>query len=206
VATFVNDTFSGATGGALSAHTGEVGATWTNHPSFSTADPVITAQNRVRGPAAAALVYASGVPATADYSVQADVVARSAGSGSDCGPAGRINTSTADCYRSPLSGLTLFQQKIVGGSTTTLGSFVYGSLATDQVLAVKQEMIGTSIVTYEGGVARIDFDGLGAFRRGAGGCLDVLRRDGHDGQSDRQLLGGRRGVGPRRRMLLGKGR
>jgi hypothetical protein len=206
VATFVNDTFSGATGGALSAHTGEVGATWTNHPSFSTADPVITAQNRVRGPAAAALVYASGVPATADYDVQADVVARSAGSGSDCGVTGRTNTSTADCYRSVLSGLTLFQQKIVGGSTTTLGSFVYGSLATDQVIVVKQEMRGTGIVTYEGGVSRVTSTDSAHSAAGRAGVSTFSGGTDTTGNQIDNFSAVDAVSARRRRMLLGKGR
>jgi hypothetical protein len=204
VATFVSDTFSGATGGVLSAHTGEVGATWTNHPSFSTADPVITAQNRVRGPAAFALFYASGVPATADYRVKADVVARSGGSGSDCGPAGRINTSTADCYRSPLAALTLYQQKIVAGTTTTLGTFVFGSLATDQVVVVEQEMIGTGIVTYADGVSRItSADSAHSAAGRAGGSTFSGGTDTTGNQLDNLTAVD---AGRRRRTLLGKGR
>jgi hypothetical protein len=139
--------------------------------------------------------------------VQADVVARSAGSGSDCGVGGPHRTRrppTATGRRS--SGLTLFQQKIVGGSTTTLGSFVYGSLATDQVLVVKQEMRGTGIVTYEGGVARVTSTDSAHSAAGRAGVSTFSGGTDTTGNQIDNFSAVDAVSARRRRMLLGKGR
>lgn len=70
---FVTDTFTEASDTTLASHTGETGATWTLHPSYSGADLVNASLDRIYlNTAAAAAYYASGVPPGADYYVQVD--------------------------------------------------------------------------------------------------------------------------------------
>ena len=71
-AVFVNDTFTDTAGTSLTAHTGELGATWTSLSAFSSA-AVISNANRLRSDTAGySVFYASGVPSSADYVVSAD--------------------------------------------------------------------------------------------------------------------------------------
>src|SRR3546814_9399686 len=67
---FVSDSFTDTAGTALASHTGETGASWTQHPSFA-AGMTITDANRCRPSSSGSIIayYASGVPAGADYEV-----------------------------------------------------------------------------------------------------------------------------------------
>jgi hypothetical protein len=70
----VNDTLTGTNGTSLQSHTGEVGATWTKHPSSGAQDANIQS-NRVylESPGGANVsYYASGALGSAEYGVQAD--------------------------------------------------------------------------------------------------------------------------------------
>jgi PKD repeat protein len=70
---FVTDTFTEASDTTLASHTGEVGATWTLHPSYSGAALDNGSLKRIYlNTSAAAAYYASGVPPGANYCVQAD--------------------------------------------------------------------------------------------------------------------------------------
>lgn len=124
--TFVFDTFTGVDGTTLSAHTGEVGATWTKHPT-SGADTMELESNKVRvsGSAAPVLYYASGLPPTAEYAVEATVSEATDETGT-MGVAGRVdtvaNTHYTARYESNLEQWELY--KFVAGAATLLGSYV----------------------------------------------------------------------------------
>ncbi|HYY97056.1 MAG TPA: hypothetical protein VE642_00610, partial [Pyrinomonadaceae bacterium] len=116
---FVNDSFTGASGTYLSSHTGETGASWTQHPSYSSNRIYLSNANRAYGDASS-LYYASGTPATADYDVQAELTMVSA----DCtaGVAGRVSTSGDTYYRAtyqPGNG-EFYLERVSGGTVTTL--------------------------------------------------------------------------------------
>lgn len=71
---FVNDTFTEASDTNLQSHTGETGATWTLHPSYSGTMLVNGSLDRVYLNTAAAAAYtSSGVPPSADYCVEAPI-------------------------------------------------------------------------------------------------------------------------------------
>jgi hypothetical protein len=72
----VNDSFTDAAATLLQNHTStQDGTTWTKHPAYTSFAQVITASGRLRNSqTSTSLYYASGVPATADYDVQADCV------------------------------------------------------------------------------------------------------------------------------------
>lgn len=68
---FLRDTFTDTLGTVLDAHTGELGATWTEHPSYASSSILIGSSNDIYANfIGASEYYASGVPASADYVVQ----------------------------------------------------------------------------------------------------------------------------------------
>lgn len=68
--TFLFDTFTDTDGTLLTDHTGEVGATWTQHPTVP--GQGVIADNRVYA-SSGGIVIASGIPPTPDYDVIATV-------------------------------------------------------------------------------------------------------------------------------------
>ncbi len=157
----VYDTFTDTPNLLLSSHTGETGATWTKHPSYVNGNnSYISNANRMRG-GGDSLYYASGVPATADYDVQADLCGM-AQNASTTGVAGRVSTTGDTAYRVvfdvPNTGGYVLQ-KVNAGVVTQLawigpwqwgGNFADGSTHT-----VKLQMRGTSIKVFVDGVERL---------------------------------------------------
>lgn len=150
MATFVSDTFTAANGTNITSRTGAVGATWT---SGSPAATFLIQSNRAY-PTVAGNVYASGVPATAEYTVQCDYYIAS-GTGSS-GPAGRINPG-ANTYYYTYYDHTASQWllvRIVTGTLTTLG--FWGSAVTiGQTYDVKLELLNATKKVYVDGIERI---------------------------------------------------
>jgi hypothetical protein len=71
---FVQDTFTGTDATPLISHTGETGATWVTHSSFTTGSGYSIKSNVAitTSAGAASLNYASGIPPSADYEVRAN--------------------------------------------------------------------------------------------------------------------------------------
>lgn len=90
VTNFVDDTMTGADGTLLTAHTGEVGATWTAMPNWSGAAQILA--NRIRFTTEGSML-ASGTPPTADYDVTINVVNIAAKSGINVWAAGRASSA-----------------------------------------------------------------------------------------------------------------
>lgn len=159
MADFVSDTMTDTDGTALASHTGETGASWTKHGSYSTGSSTITS-NRVRGNGdnTYCVHYASGVPASADYSVAADIhkVAASATGQDGPGPEGRRSTSADTCYLlqhfEPDDTWYLF--KIVAGVVTTLGTYA-SAIGVGVSVNGKLDMVGTAIKAIIATVERI---------------------------------------------------
>lgn len=152
MATFLNDTFTDTDGTLLSAHTGELGATWTIHPTQTTTIQVVS--NRVRSSSTSATVawyYASGTPATADYDVE--VVVYVASSTAEFSLGGRLDTVAGTQYEMQAQGTSSVYRlrRVINGTSTTIGSaantFVPGTSVT-----MKLEMRGDQISAYADGV------------------------------------------------------
>ncbi|MDQ3222387.1 MAG: hypothetical protein M3Q75_02790, partial [Gemmatimonadota bacterium] len=147
---FLSDTFTDVEGTLLSAHTGETGATWTQHPT-QTATAEIAA-NRARSSAttnAVALYYASGMPATADYDVEA--VGYVASSVNECSVAGRMDTTVYTLYEFGMFSSSYVLSKITNGSRSILGS-VSNTFTAGESVTIKLEMRGNQISGYANGV------------------------------------------------------
>lgn len=145
-----NDTFTATAGTLLENHTGETGAVWTKNPAFSTGSAAITAANRVRGNSNNATVYyASGVPSSADYDVEADLyVASSAG---NAGIIGRQSTSAGTYYLFAYiagSGWTLYT--LVNGANQNSTVFAQ-TLTIGQTYHLRLSMRGSQITCYVNG-------------------------------------------------------
>jgi hypothetical protein len=119
---FLEDSFTDTSGLVLDSHTGEIGATWTKHPSFASGEYAIDGSGRLRCKTAPSAYYASGVPASADYSVEAPIAVLTAAR--RFGMAGRMSTSADTMYHiqwvTAEEKVTLFKR--VAGTNTSLGT------------------------------------------------------------------------------------
>lgn len=119
MAVFVQDTFSGESENVdLTAHTGEVGASWTvifGYPScrLSAASGTVYSSGTPGNGA-----YASGVPASSEYDVEADV-----SDPASTGIAGRTSTTATTFYHARNNGTEWQLYKFVSGTATLLGSY-----------------------------------------------------------------------------------
>lgn len=149
MAQFVNDTFTGVDGTNLESHTGETGATWTVHPSGVASAKIQT--NRVQPNGAFRAYYASGVPGSADYDVEA--VIRKVTGVSNMGIVGRMSTS-ADTGYLVLWGPSWTLFSLVAGVAVSLGTFTdVPANGTDRTVRLK--MRGSDIRVLIDGVERI---------------------------------------------------
>ena len=148
---FVSDTFSGESDAtALTDHTGETGATWTQ----LNATHGVTAAGRAYNKAGGEIVsIASGSPASAEYDVEADLVGLTATS-SQVGVAGRCTDKNNLYFFDAVQGTGLRLYKRVAITYTQLGSYsttVDGSYAA----RLKLEIRDGAKKGYEAGVERI---------------------------------------------------
>ena len=172
MATFLNDTFTGAAGTELSAHTGESGATWAEASYANTGEAVLTDANRLRANTDNGdLYYASGVPASADYEVEADLYVLSLIDG-QVGVHGRVSTAQQTYYRAVYKRedgqWQLF--KAVNGTFTLLGSYTQ-ALSTATSYNLRLRMVGTSIKVFIDDVERISVTDSAVSAAGRAGII-----------------------------------
>jgi len=126
VAAFVVDSFTGTDGTALTAHTGETGATWTQHPALTNGTLKLTGNRVYRGNGTAndCLCYASGTPASAAYTVRGLWTKLTDGDMS-LSVWGRLDTSAVTGYQlDQYNGTDYFRlNKVVANTYTQLGNF-----------------------------------------------------------------------------------
>ena len=154
---FVVDTFTDTDGTLLDAHVGEMGATWTKHPSYATGEMVINDVNGARpntdAPAYAAY-FASGVPASADYDVFADVPVLSSGTGSYRLLA-RVDPSVNTMYQLIWTSTgNMSMGKLVAGSFTEIvaATAIPGGLSNGETYRMRFGLVGTTLKGYVDGV------------------------------------------------------
>ena len=151
MAQFAADSFTGTTGNTLQTYS----ASWTRHPSY--ASNALIASGRARGPndGSNTAYYHIGTPASADYSVSADIYVQTNTFGK---PAvfGRLSTSANTGYHARFWAGTGWQlYKVVAGAFTQLGSTVGQTLTAGNSYNLKLEMIGSAIKVYVDGVLTI---------------------------------------------------
>lgn len=163
IGTFVRDTFAGsAPDSALTSHTGEVGATWTENGAVNAGVATISSSGRVYIAGTAPcenVTLASGTPASPDYDVEARIL-RVNGDAVHGGICGRFSASTGDGYLLYHDG---FDQgwslgKMVSGVRTVLGQAFIPFTLTGFVSAryIKLRMRGSNIQALINGEVAID--------------------------------------------------
>jgi hypothetical protein len=169
-----SDAMTDTTGVTLQSHVGAIGATWTKHP-VSSSDAVITSAGRVRKGGvntASALYYTSGVPAGADYTVEADIFVASEITNDIVGVVGRLDTSNANgtyyVARYEQSVHQWWLHKVVNGAWTGLGSFGQ-TVAVGSTYRLALDMTGTNIRVLVDGVQVISVTDAGISSAGRGG-------------------------------------
>lgn len=180
MAQFASGSFTGSNGTELSAHD----AAWTRHTSYAGNAQLVA--NRLRQTSVTTSAYwHSSTPASADYSVSADIFAKETNGGM-CftGVIGRVDTAANTFYMARYAGdLTDGWQlyKAVAGVFTQLGSTATQSLTDETAYNVKLEMIGSAIKLYKEGSgsatisatdAYITAAGKSGLRIGASGTVD----------------------------------
>ena len=153
---FVVDTFTETSDTVLTSHTGETGASWTLHPSYSVDNQsVIGADDNLGYNAVGSgstAYYASGTPDTAEYDVTGDFVYTGGISGSSSKRlCGRIDTANNTMYYGGVTASSPYWilGKIVSGSFTTLDSDTTAFTAN---VTVKLEIRDASKKLYLDGV------------------------------------------------------
>lgn len=144
--TFLSDSFTGANGALLSGHVGEVGAAWNQQATSWTGVPTI--QNNRIWASTEAHYYSSGVPASGDYTVSADVFVVSL-----LGVAGVAARSTTEDTHSYVgyvtySGGTTTCSIIRHGGAVNLGSATVTTPAVGSTHTIKLKVQGSAISLY----------------------------------------------------------
>lgn len=156
---FLNDGFNdGAV--ELSLHTGETGASWTQHSASGTTATVTATTNRVRTAVINlnAIYYASGVPSSSDYTVTLPMFVASQPTSGSIGPIARVDTATETYYhfRMNLSGGSGWQLfKFVAGVATQLGSTVLEAITNSNTYVMELVVQGTTITGKVDGVTKV---------------------------------------------------
>lgn len=129
---FVSDSFTDTDNTTLQSHTGETGATWTEHANESGNDAKIISNQCKHDSSAGVAYYASGTPASAEYDVQATCGAASTAT---YGPGifGRLSTSALTGYLAWSTQTTTTLYKVSAGSYTDIGNTSYSWAASDVV-------------------------------------------------------------------------
>lgn len=145
---FVSDSFTEAGTGdsSLNAHTGEVGATWTQHPhaNYSGGPMLLNADSDRVFCGGTAASYASGVPPSADYYVQAPFFHAST-IATNIAVCARMDTTADTMYLVRLNGGTIWEmRRIVAGAAATLNSGA--ATTTNQLPTVGNAKLGKLVV------------------------------------------------------------
>jgi hypothetical protein len=148
---FASDTFTGTDSTDLTAHTGEVGATWAKVTGVTGVFKLTS--NRVKGDSGGrSLYYASGTPASAEYDVEADLYQISGVD--EAGLCGRMETGAATYYRVNWVNNQWQLWKVVTGTETSLGTYT-DSLSNGNTYHVKLEIRDATKKVFIDSVERI---------------------------------------------------
>jgi glycerophosphoryl diester phosphodiesterase len=146
MAQFASDSFTGTAGA-------EISSSWTKR-AVAAQKLILTAAGRARsdGPNPIEYYWNAGNPASADYSVSADIYIASTDSGVSAGVFARGATTATGGYFAALfagTGLRLYKQN-GAGSFTQLGSTYTVSLSAGTTRNIKIEVSGSATTTIKG--------------------------------------------------------
>lgn len=166
--------------------TGQVGATWTRHPATAWARMYLfnhaAGVCRVHSSAEVGVLYASGVPSSADYDVECDYTIFSGNVGT-MGLAGRINTSGAlSCYHTFYSNNQVLLWKVVSGVPDTVGWWDGTLSGGGATYKLRLSMHGTTIKVFVNDVERISVTDSSVTAAGRAGLRATSPNDAWTGK------------------------
>lgn len=155
---FLSDSFTDTAGTDVTAHTGETGATWTEHSSYTTGSWVISDANRAR-PAASGVVslyYASGAPLSGNHFVEAVYRAITVPGSGWAGVAARVSTAAATYYWAIYNFAAGRWElwRAVAGPGTLMGSYTQ-TLSAGVDYTLRLRCFNTDISLWVDGVSRV---------------------------------------------------
>ena len=172
-----SDSFTDAAGVTVQSHTGEIGSPWTKH-AVSTTDAVITTGDRIRKNGSStlgALYYSSAVPASANYTVEADVYRSSTSVNNDViGIVGRLDTANAlgtyygAVYDKTAGNWVLYSMN--NGAKASLGTYSQ-SFSGGSTYRVSLDMTGSTIRLLVGGTQRVSVTNTTITAAGSAGVI-----------------------------------
>jgi hypothetical protein len=183
--TFVSDTMTGTNWQDLhllpsgNGHRGEIGGVWTRHASTPSSRWYIF-NNKVHC-GVAGLLYASGVPANADVTVECDYTMYT--DIAAIGIAARVSLAALTFYYVYYNAGELVLAKQINGSITTLGTNATGLMTNGNTYRLKLECIGTAIKAYvNGGAAAVSATDSGITAAGYVGVRSPTANDAGTGK------------------------
>jgi lysophospholipase L1-like esterase len=144
------DTFTDSAGTLLENHTGETGAVWTRNPILPTGSAAITADGRLRGNAAATIYFSSGVPSSADYDVEADLIVAS--NVNNAGLVGRQSATAETYYLFDYENGANFKLYTLVNATNVNSTTYAMTLTAGQTYHLRLSMRGSQIACFVNGV------------------------------------------------------
>jgi hypothetical protein len=192
MATFASDTFTGTAGTALTAHTPDVGGSWTNPGGISS---VLSNANRVRGGTGSTESdhINQGTPAGADYDVQVDLIPLTV-TASYAGVAGRsdatmgTNASTGRVYLAFHDGTAATPcwtlQKGVNNTYTNIATS-NATLVANTTYTILLQMRGSAQTVFVNGVSTVTGGDSAVTAAGKAGIL--IRDAANSNTADYQL-------------------
>lgn len=185
--TYALDSMTGAASGwqgPLSSHTPEQGGPITQHPTAGGLFYIVNHRAVCRSAAAGKGVMIYGAtPASADYSVQADV--RIFDATGAVGIVGRCSATASTFYYAYITNNNseLVLAKMVGGAITTLDTFnSAGFFDAGSTYELTLEMTGTAIKAYVNGVERCSATDSAITAAGRGGIRGINLSDTSTGK------------------------
>ncbi|MDQ3155451.1 MAG: LamG domain-containing protein [Actinomycetota bacterium] len=168
------DSFTGSSTTALTSHTGEVGATWTHQ--LGTTTEILSSENRARRSGAGYTIdYTTATPASANYSVEADLYYKGGTLNTGKGVIGRLNTANSTYYMARWE--TDKTWNIVKGTGSTPAWLATSALNSATLVAgetyrVKLDMNGTTIKLFVNGVQVLSAVDSSLAAAGKAGIMD----------------------------------
>ncbi len=167
------DRFNGTVGMDLSSQTADDGTTWTRR-SGDTTTVVISNNHDVRQSAAGtSTYYTDEVPASADYLVEADIIAHTVRTGDQAGVVGRLDTANANGtfywarYNRATTSWELYRR--VNGVETTIGTAYAQTLTAGTTYRLGLQMTGTKLNLLVDGIVRATATDANITAAGRGG-------------------------------------
>ncbi|MBA3781105.1 MAG: LamG domain-containing protein [Nocardioides sp.] len=171
-----SDSFTGASGTLLTNRVGEVGAAWAFQGGSGNTETLSSAGRVYRSGSGYTRTYSTATPASANYSVEADLYVTSNLANEMVGVIGRLDVSSTSYY------LARWQQadaswrigKVVNGGAVTYPGYVVnqGPLVPGQAYRVRLEMVGTSLKLYVNGVLTVTATDTAITAPGKAGIID----------------------------------